>query len=758
MHRRRLGSAASGLLGERYRLLEPLGRGSSGAIYRALDEVTEREVALKLLLAGGRLSARQRERLLREGRAAAALRHPGIVAVHDCGEHEGAPYLVYELVPGGRTLADAFVELERPARLRLVLEVAQALAHAHAQGIVHRDLKAENVLVGPDGRARLTDFGLALDGQSERLTRTGELVGTPSVMAPEQIAGDRRAVGPATDVWALGVLLYEALTGGPPFEGRTLVELATAIAARAPTPPRSLDRSVSSALDALCRAALAKEPTKRPPDARAFAESLARALEEAERGPRFRVLAGLGAGAALLAAALGLGLGDRSATAGAASGPPRNEPTPEATPAPGPRPRAEPSPRSAETDALRNSLERGDTAQALAAARRLEARELSGPQRTRLRAPLSRHLDLLWRWAVERKEAKPAETELLLRLLSLQRRVEPNNAWAETRKERLVELVRPHSLGGLRHVPPAPVLLAFGELYRNDLELLARTFLWLTVLRDRASTPTNKRRLAALALDLGRQALRAPPPYYLEVVKGLTDSLTLLGRHEEELRVCEDALARSPNDARIAFRAGRAGYRLALRRSGAERVALLRQALARHEAAGDPRPEVVFQHAEVRWALADSLRGTAEEGPLREAAFEGLRRYLPSIVPNPEQLSRCLGRLWLYARDLDRLPAVLPALARIEEHAAARPRLAAWGPRIAYARWKAGDVDGAVASVERTIARLRSSELLPSWEAPLRRALRSLRRGDAEALRVFLRELEYSERWPYAAHLPRWDR
>ncbi|RMG07679.1 MAG: hypothetical protein D6731_23350 [Planctomycetota bacterium] len=290
----------------RFEVRGSLGRGAMGTVYRARDPRTGREVALKLLGCAGGVRA---ERFRREAEIAASLDHPGLVRVHEVGEAEGRPFIVYALVEGARPLSEAFRELDRTARCRALVEAARALGHAHARGVVHRDVKGENVLFDAEGRVHVTDFGIAAATSLERLTVSGALVGTPSCMAPEQIEGRREALSPATDVWALGVLLYEALTGELPFAGHSLQELAGAILRAAPPPPRRLDPTVPRALDAVCRRALAREPARRPPDGEAFARALEAALagEALPRRAGFAfALAGTGA-AALACGAFVLG-------------------------------------------------------------------------------------------------------------------------------------------------------------------------------------------------------------------------------------------------------------------------------------------------------------------------------------------------------------------------------------------------------------------------------------------------------------------
>jgi len=300
---------------DRFEISEVLGEGGSGTVYRAWDTELSREVALKVL--ARRLSPARRERFRREGELTAELRHPGIVAIHTAGEADGLPYLAYELVEGGGTLDDAFRTRDRAGRLALIRAAADALGFAHARGVVHRDVKPENVLVDADGRVRVADFGLALGRGRDRLTQTGALVGTPTHMAPEQFEPALGAVGPSTDVWALGVLLYRALTDGLPFEARTLAQLGVRIVSQRPVPPRRRDRTIPRALEDVCLRALATRPGDRHPDAAAFGRGLDRALAGSLGPAAWAVLRrrrGLALGLALAAAAalpLGLLVADR---------------------------------------------------------------------------------------------------------------------------------------------------------------------------------------------------------------------------------------------------------------------------------------------------------------------------------------------------------------------------------------------------------------------------------------------------------------
>jgi hypothetical protein len=296
--------APGAVIAGRYRVVGPLGQGAMGVVVRAHDPGAGRDVAIKLLTAAGPGRA---ERLRREAQLAARLDHPGIVRVHDAGEADGAPFVVFELVEGARTLRAAWAELDARGRAGLLRDAGRALGHAHARGVVHRDVKPDNILVDAAGRARVTDFGLATAAGVDPLTRSGAVLGTPLALSPEQVRGG--AAGPASDVWALGVALYEALTDRPPFEGDTLLELTGAILACSPAPPRAARPTVPASLEAVCLGALRLAPADRFPDGEAFAAALDRALAGRARDPvrALALLAGLAValGAAALARAGG---------------------------------------------------------------------------------------------------------------------------------------------------------------------------------------------------------------------------------------------------------------------------------------------------------------------------------------------------------------------------------------------------------------------------------------------------------------------
>jgi serine/threonine-protein kinase len=194
-----------------------------GVVYKARQTCLGRIVALKMILAGAHAGTEQRQRFRVEAEAAARLTHPNIVAVYEVGEHQGCPFFSLEYVEG-RSLDEVLADCLPPPlqAAALVEQLSRAVHSAHQRGIIHRDLKPANVLLSADGTPKITDFGLAkrLDDEQAR-TRTGDVLGTPSYMAPEQASGKGKAVGPAADVYALGTILYQCLTGAPPFQGRS---------------------------------------------------------------------------------------------------------------------------------------------------------------------------------------------------------------------------------------------------------------------------------------------------------------------------------------------------------------------------------------------------------------------------------------------------------------------------------------------------------------------------------------------------------
>jgi TPR repeat protein len=283
-----------------YSIRELLGRGGMGEVYRATDTLG-RDVALKLL------KGASPERFTREAELVASLRHPHIVGVHSAGVVGTTPYIAFELVDGARSFEEASASWDRATRCRALIDVGRALGHAHNQGIVHRDVKPENILVDAAGRVLVSDFGVAHARHLERLTNPGAMVGTPSFMSPEQFQASD-TVGPTADVWGLGVLLYHNLTDELPFDGSNLVQLATRIARGDPTPPRELDASLPTALEAVCLRALAPDPGHRFPDGAAFADALQAALEDPDLARRWPRRAALALALALVAGGAALAL------------------------------------------------------------------------------------------------------------------------------------------------------------------------------------------------------------------------------------------------------------------------------------------------------------------------------------------------------------------------------------------------------------------------------------------------------------------
>jgi serine/threonine-protein kinase len=258
-----------------------LGRGGMGVVFRARHLRLGRTVALKMLLAGAYAGPQERARFQCEAEAVAGLRHANIVQVHDVADHEGRPYFTMELIEGG-SLAQKLAGTPQPAReaAALLATLAEAVQTAHQGGIVHRDLKPANVLLTADGTPKISDFGLArrMEGGAVR-TQSGAPLGTPSYMAPEQAGGKSHAIGPATDVYVLGAILYELLTGRPPFRAETAAETVLQVLYQEPASPSQLNAGVPRDLETICLKCLHKNPPRRYASARALADELRRFLE-----------------------------------------------------------------------------------------------------------------------------------------------------------------------------------------------------------------------------------------------------------------------------------------------------------------------------------------------------------------------------------------------------------------------------------------------------------------------------------------------
>jgi serine/threonine-protein kinase len=277
----------------RYVLVELIGWGGMGAVYRAAQPPLRPTVALKMLLAGAYASADRVARLCTEGEALARLRHPNVVGLYHFDEHDGLPYFTMELTDGGSLAARlAGGPLDPREAAGLVRTLAEAVEFAHQNQVVHRDLKPGNVLFARDGTPKIADFGLAklLDAADGTLTETGAVLGSPSYMAPEQAAGRTAEVGPRTDVYGLGAILYEALTGSPPHAGADHRDTLRLVLEERPVPPSRRRPGVPRGLEAVCLRCLEQLPARRYPSARVLADDLGRWL----RGERPHAVPGWG--------------------------------------------------------------------------------------------------------------------------------------------------------------------------------------------------------------------------------------------------------------------------------------------------------------------------------------------------------------------------------------------------------------------------------------------------------------------------------
>jgi serine/threonine protein kinase/outer membrane protein assembly factor BamB len=270
----------------KYKLVRLLGAGAMGAVYMAEHTELRRQVALKLLMSEGAPSPRAIARFRREARLAARLDHPNVVRVYEAGLDEGQHFIAMDMV-AGRSVAEliALNEVSPRRAVHITRKAAEATHYAHQQGVIHRDLKPANILVDEStGEPRVTDFGLATMSEPEeddRLTRTGAAVGTPAYMAPEQVRGQLDRIDARTDVYALGATLYEMLTGRPPFEAETFLDLAKKICDREPVAPRKRNSRVPVDVETICLKALEKAPRDRYQTAEELAVDLAAYLEDA---------------------------------------------------------------------------------------------------------------------------------------------------------------------------------------------------------------------------------------------------------------------------------------------------------------------------------------------------------------------------------------------------------------------------------------------------------------------------------------------
>ena len=264
-----------------YELLEEIGRGGQGVVYRARQKSLNRTVALKVIGLGHWATEAHLKRFRREAEAAASLDHSGIVPIYEVGERDGSCYFSMKFVEGGQL--DEVVRREpMPIRraVELIAKVARTVHYAHEHGILHRDIKPGNILLDAKGEPHLTDFGLARLVETEStVTRTLEVLGTPSYMAPEQAVGNNDAVSSVTDVYGLGAVLYQLLTGHPPFAGGTTYETIKLLLDTEPRQPRLWNPKIDRDLSTICLKCLEKDPKRRYSSALALAEDLERWLK-----------------------------------------------------------------------------------------------------------------------------------------------------------------------------------------------------------------------------------------------------------------------------------------------------------------------------------------------------------------------------------------------------------------------------------------------------------------------------------------------
>jgi hypothetical protein len=280
-----------------YELIEEIARGGMGVVWRARQVSLNRTVAVKMILAGQFANEAEVKRFRVEAEAAANLQHPNIVAIHEIGEHEGQHYFSMDFIAGRNLAEHAAAQSLAPLEIaRLTKTLAEAVHYAHQRGTLHRDLKPANILIDEQGQPHITDFGLAKRWEAPApeaapavpapspttndLTQTGAVMGSPSYMAPEQAAARAELIGPATDVYSLGAILYQLLTGQPPHRGATALDTIERVLGEEPTAPRKLRDYLPEDLETICLKCLEKAPERRYATARQLAEELARFIDD----------------------------------------------------------------------------------------------------------------------------------------------------------------------------------------------------------------------------------------------------------------------------------------------------------------------------------------------------------------------------------------------------------------------------------------------------------------------------------------------